>query len=83
MEFDLFTKHNKFLISPKDNIIQELNDYKNNFIISQKVKNKNDLEYINNLSNYAVNMEFLNCQYNNKIVDDVLNLNQNIYDFIN
>ena len=56
---NIFTKHNKFLIITNNNIIPELNNYKNNFIISQKIKNSNNLNYIYNLSNYAINIEYL------------------------
>lgn len=79
---ELFTKHNKFLIVHKNDNISELNNYKNNFIISQKIKNKNDLESIFNLSNYATNIKFLNCTYNEMITNKIADLSKNIYDNI-
>lgn len=81
----LTVKHNKFLISNFADSIPELLSYKNNFIISQKIKDENDLEKITDLSNYAVYIKYLKCEYlNNNIIEinEIKKLQNNIYDSI-
>jgi hypothetical protein len=78
---NVFIKNNKFCIIKRNNLyeIDELYNFRGNFIITQEIKDEKTFKHIINLSNYGSNIEYLHCVYYDEIEKEYQNLKKNIY----
>lgn len=72
----VFTKNTHFCIITKnsDYELDDLYNFRGKFIINQVINNNDTFEHIIRLSNYASNIEFLNCVYSREIHDEYTKL---------
>lgn len=77
----VFIKNNKFCIIEKNNVseLDELYNFRGNFVVSQNVNSDKIFKHIVKLSNYAVNIEFLQCLYYDEINKEYQELKKNLY----
>ena len=81
MNGDIKLKHNKFLfINKNPNENNKFYEFRKKIVISKNINNEDD--FINSIifSNYCSNIKYLNCSYNENIMNDYNLTIENIFD---